>query len=131
MKIEKALELLKTHNDWRRGDIEQSINPKEIGIVIDTVLEFCKKQLDTSTITEINNFIISDPDIINVVKTCYELGMASVSLFQRRLKIPYQKAVEIMDALEERKVVGEFKGNRGRELIMSEAEFLKMVNKNS
>lgn len=47
MEIEKAVEILKRHNEWRRydGEIENSPkmqDPKEIGEAIDEVLEFIK-----------------------------------------------------------------------------------------
>lgn len=45
MKIKDAIEILKKHNRWRRGDetIEQ-MNPAEIGKAIDTVIQYCEKK---------------------------------------------------------------------------------------
>ena len=44
MKIKKAIEILKAHNNWRRGHIEEMcLTPKEIGEAIDTVVSHYEK----------------------------------------------------------------------------------------
>lgn len=48
MKIKKAIEILKAHNNWRRGHIEEMcLTPKEIGEAIDTVVKELEKPLPT------------------------------------------------------------------------------------
>ena len=47
MEIKEAIKILKRHNKWRRynGDIDKSpemISPKNIGVAIDTVIEYHK-----------------------------------------------------------------------------------------
>lgn len=43
MKLEQAIEILETHNRWRRGDDTVPMtNPKDIGIAIDIVVEHFK-----------------------------------------------------------------------------------------
>lgn len=43
MKLKQAIGLLETHNRWRRGeDIEPMLKPTDIGIAIDTVVEYIK-----------------------------------------------------------------------------------------
>lgn len=43
MDIDKAIEILKQHNEWRRcNDLfstKKMVNPKELGIAIDVVIE--------------------------------------------------------------------------------------------
>ena len=44
MDIKQAVGILETHNRWRRGeDVEPMINPRELGIAIDLVVEYIKK----------------------------------------------------------------------------------------
>ena len=43
---------------------------------------------------------------------------ASVSLLQRRLRLTYTRAARIMDMLEERKVIGEYRGSAPREVLI-------------
>ena len=49
MKLKEAAEILEKHNKWRRDNDVPSkyemANPKEIGIAIDTVVEFIKEGL--------------------------------------------------------------------------------------
>ena len=43
MNIKQAIGILETHNRWRRGeDVEPMIDPKELGIAIDLVVEYIK-----------------------------------------------------------------------------------------
>ena len=46
MEIQEAIEILKTHNKWRRGDLnmEFMMDPKDIGLAIDTVVEYFEEQ---------------------------------------------------------------------------------------
>lgn len=49
MKLKKAVEILEKHNKWRRDNSIPSkyemANPKELGIAIDTVVQFIKEDL--------------------------------------------------------------------------------------
>ena len=43
MDINQAVGILETHNRWRRGeDVEPMINPRELGIAIDLIVEYIK-----------------------------------------------------------------------------------------
>ena len=43
MELKKAIGILETYNRWRRGeDVEPMLEPKDIGIAIDTVVEYLK-----------------------------------------------------------------------------------------
>lgn len=43
MKLKQAIGVLETHNRWRRGeDVEPILKPSDIGIAIDTVVEYVK-----------------------------------------------------------------------------------------
>lgn len=48
MTLERACEILKLHNDWRRGDDSLEMpSPKDLGIAIDTVLNHLEpKKID-------------------------------------------------------------------------------------
>lgn len=51
MELKTAIEILKYHNLWRRGLVEDPIyTPKQIGIAIDTIIKYYELQL----LTEIN-----------------------------------------------------------------------------
>lgn len=44
--IERAVEILRKHNQWRRGDDSiEATNPTKLGIAIDTILEYFEEIL--------------------------------------------------------------------------------------
>lgn len=47
MTIKQAIEILDTHNKWRRDDegAYTMADPKELGKAIDKIIEFSRKQL--------------------------------------------------------------------------------------
>ena len=63
------------------------------------------------------------PDAIDLV---VRSGQASVSMLQRRFRIGYNRAANIIDIMEERGIVGPQDGSRPRQVLMTEAELLQM-----
>ena len=55
-----------------------------------------------------------------------DLGQASVSVLQRKLKLGYSRAARLMDQLEEAGVVGPFEGSKPRQVLLSRAEWQAM-----
>lgn len=51
------------------------------------------------------------------------MGMASVSFLQRKLKLGYARAARLMDLLEENDVVGGYEGSKPRHILMTIEEF--------
>jgi len=62
-------------------------------------------------------------DAVNVV---LDLGQASTSVLQRRLKLGYSRAARLIDQLEEAGIVGGFEGSKPRKLLISRAEWQAM-----
>lgn len=46
MKTEKAIEILIAHNRYRRGETDDFMPPKEIGIAIDKAVEIMKLSIN-------------------------------------------------------------------------------------
>jgi S-DNA-T family DNA segregation ATPase FtsK/SpoIIIE len=53
-------------------------------------------------------------EAVSVVR---QLGQASASLLQRRMRIGYTRAARIVDMMEERGVVGPQQGSKAREVL--------------
>ena len=64
------------------------------------------------------------PQAIEVV---VELGQASASLLQRKLKVGYSRAGRLIDQLEERGIIGPHEGSKPRKVLMSRNEFQEMM----
>ena len=62
------------------------------------------------------------------VEVCLELGMASVSMLQRRLKLGYARAARIVDEMEDRGIVGPFEGSKPRTLLINREQWQAMQN---
>ena len=55
-----------------------------------------------------------------------EIGQASVSMLQRRLKLGYARAARIVDEMEERGIVGPFSGSKPREILITKEQWEAM-----
>lgn len=67
------------------------------------------------------------PQAIEIV---VELGQASASLLQRKLKVGYSRAGRLIDQLEERGIIGPHEGSKPRKVLMSRTEFQEMMVNN-
>ncbi len=63
------------------------------------------------------------PAAIDVV---LEVGQASVSMLQRRLKLGYGRAARLVDQMEEKGVVGPFEGSKPRQLLITKEQWAEM-----
>lgn len=64
------------------------------------------------------------PQAIEIV---VEIGQASASLLQRKLKVGYSRAGRLIDQLEERGIIGPHEGSKPRKVLMSRNEFQEMM----
>jgi len=67
------------------------------------------------------------PQAIEIV---VEIGQASASLLQRKLKVGYSRAGRLIDQLEERGIIGPHEGSKPRKVLMSRTEFQEMMINN-
>ncbi len=72
MKLEKAVQILKKHNKWRRGGDIKPTNPKELGVAIDTIVNWfdlkddvlLKASIDATRDNLNDSFHIYDENIV-------------------------------------------------------------------
>lgn len=67
------------------------------------------------------------PAAVDVV---FETGIVSVSLLQRRLKLGYARASQLVDRMEEMGIVGPFQGSKPRAILMTKEQWRKMNSPN-
>ncbi len=63
------------------------------------------------------------PSAIEVV---LEMGQASVSMLQRRLKLGYSRAARLVDQMEEKGIVGPFEGSKARQILITKEQWQEM-----
>ncbi|MBQ8893663.1 MAG: hypothetical protein IJ043_04565 [Clostridia bacterium] len=64
-----------------------------------------------------------DELIVQAGECVIEMGMASTSMLQRKLKLGYSRAGRIVDQLNELGVIGPFEGSKPRQVLMTMDEF--------
>lgn len=62
----------------------------------------------------------------DAVEIVLEMGQASVSMLQRRLKLGYSRAARLVDQMEDRGIVGPFEGSKPRQLLLSRDQWDEM-----
>ena len=60
-----------------------------------------------------------DPMLRQAIEAVVENGQASTSLLQRRLKLGYARAARLIDAMEERGIVGPYEGSKPRQVLIT------------
>lgn len=60
------------------------------------------------------------------VDVILEMGQASVSILQRKLKLGYARAARIVDEMEDRGIVGAFQGSKPREILITKEQWAQM-----
>jgi len=63
------------------------------------------------------------------IEVVLEVGQASVSMLQRRLKLGYGRAARLVDQMEEKGVVGPFEGSKPRQLLITKEQWQEMQYK--
>lgn len=67
-----------------------------------------------------------DEMLPQAIECVIEMGQASTSLLQRKLKLGYARAARIIDQLEERGIVGEFEGSKPRQVLITREQWIEM-----
>lgn len=65
----------------------------------------------------------------DAAKLVIEVGHASASLLQRRLRVGYTRASRLIDTLEAKGIVGPFEGSKPRDVLMTSDQFYRYFGK--
>ncbi len=67
-----------------------------------------------------------DPVLEEAIKVVVELGQASTSLLQRKLKLGYARATHIINQMEERGIIGGYEGAKPRQVLITRDQLMEM-----
>ena len=70
-----------------------------------------------------------DPILNDAMDVILEVGQASTSMLQRRLKLGYARAARVVDQLEERGLLGPSEGSKPRQILVSWEQWTEIKNK--
>ncbi|WP_129597042.1 FtsK/SpoIIIE family DNA translocase [Anaerophilus nitritogenes] len=99
---------------------------------VERIVEFVKGQTkaheyEDDIIEKLENNMMSEEDVDELLTDAIELiigtQQASISMLQRRFRIGYNRAARLIDAMEERGIVGEHVGSKPRDVLLSKEEF--------
>jgi S-DNA-T family DNA segregation ATPase FtsK/SpoIIIE len=68
-----------------------------------------------------------DPLLAEAIALVVELGTASTSLLQRRLRLGYTRAGRVIDMLERRGIISGYEGSKPRQVLVSEADLPRVL----
>ncbi len=68
-----------------------------------------------------------DPVLEEAIKVVVELGQASTSLLQRKLKLGYARAARIIDQMEERGIIGGYEGAKPRQVLITKEQLMERI----
>ena len=62
----------------------------------------------------------------SAIECVIDMGQASTSLLQRKLKLGYARAARIMDMMEEKGIIGPYEGSKPRAVLISKERWVEM-----
>ncbi|HZG48809.1 MAG TPA: DNA translocase FtsK [Thermoleophilaceae bacterium] len=72
-----------------------------------------------------------DPDqddlLADAIATVVQMGTASTSMLQRRLRVGYTRAGRLIDMMERRGVISGYEGSKARQVLITEADLARVV----
>jgi S-DNA-T family DNA segregation ATPase FtsK/SpoIIIE len=72
-----------------------------------------------------------DPDqddlLSDAISTVVQLGTASTSMLQRRLRVGYTRAGRLIDMMERRGVISGYEGSKARQVLITEADLPRVI----
>ena len=83
------------------------------------------KKASDDYVSEGGGFDDGDDMLDDAIECVIEMGMASTSMLQRKLKLGYARAARIIDQMEERGIVGPFEGSKPRQVLITKEQWLE------
>lgn len=98
------------------------LSDAEVERIVDHCIEQQKASYQEDMIPDETNAVMEEVDDVlfdDAVQLITELQSASVSMLQRRFRIGYTRAARLIDAMEDRGIVGPYEGSKPRTVLIS------------
>ncbi|WP_018932614.1 FtsK/SpoIIIE family DNA translocase [Gracilibacillus lacisalsi] len=110
------------------------LSDEEVERVVDHCVEQQKAQYQEEMIPEEETEVVQEVDddlFDDAVQLVLEMQSASVSMLQRRFRIGYTRAARLIDAMEDRGIVGPYEGSKPRTVLQSQSSDDMTANSSS
>lgn len=100
------------------------LSDEEVERIVDHCIEQQKASYQEEMIPEENSEVQSQVDdelYDDAVQLITEMQTASVSMLQRRFRIGYTRAARLIDAMEDRGIVGPYEGSKPRSVLITQS----------
>jgi S-DNA-T family DNA segregation ATPase FtsK/SpoIIIE len=112
------------------------VTDKEIESVIEAIKDKEVNDYDQNVIEEIEKNAVpkpheseenseEDPMFKDAVNCIIEVGQASTSMLQRKLRIGYARAGRIIDEMEQKGIIGPYEGSKPRQILITKQQWLE------
>ncbi|WP_156289118.1 FtsK/SpoIIIE family DNA translocase [Oceanobacillus salinisoli] len=101
------------------------LSDDEVERIVDHCINQQKASYQDEMIPEENDEVVTEVDdelYDDAVQLIVEMQSASVSMLQRRFRIGYTRAARLIDAMEERGIVGPYEGSKPRTVLVSQSQ---------
>ena len=113
------------------------VSDEEVHAVVSYIKDRSETTYDEDVVERIENSIRSDaereevadeydPRLAEAVAIVVDMGQASTSMLQRRMRVGYARAGRLIDEMERRGIISEADGSKPRNVLISREEFLAM-----
>ncbi|MUV39900.1 DNA translocase FtsK [Lentibacillus sp. JNUCC-1] len=99
------------------------LSDEEVERIVDHCIEQQKASYQEEMIPEETSEVVEEVDdelFDDAVKLVIEMETASVSMLQRRFRVGYTRAARLIDAMEDRGIVGPYEGSKPRTVLVSQ-----------
>src|SRR5690625_3124818 len=101
------------------------LSDEEVERVVDHCIDQQKATYQEEMIPEDTNEALEEVDDVlydDAVQLVTEIQSASVSMLQRRFRIGYTRAARLIDAMEDRGIVGPYEGSKPRTVLVTQSQ---------
>ena len=101
------------------------LSDEEVERIVDHCIDQQKASYQEEMIPEDTNEVLEEVDdelYDDAVQLVTEMQTASVSMLQRRFRVGYTRAARLIDAMEDRGIVGPYEGSKPRTVLISNTE---------
>ncbi len=115
--VEKVVDFVKGNRSSEYSD--------EIQGEIERLAAAQKKGKGGSSVDDGDSSGDEDPMLPEAIRVVVEMGQASTSMLQRKLKLGYGRAARVMDQMEARGIIGPHEGAKPRQVLITQAELME------